>query len=323
MLSPLRLCIFFGIFLLPVFAPVFGFTGEFSTQKADFSVHFKNLEIPYKIMSIFVMPEEIVKLRINADHSKPQWFSIRSSHGQINPVKKNQWQWHAPRLPGLYSLIVSEGQKKDSMLLNIFVMVPRKHQQGEYLNGYRIGNYPRIQFRGLPNYKPPRGFVEVTADNAETMISPHFKLKQFLCKQNGKYPKYLVLNDNLLLKLELILSEVNARGYRCDTFHVMSGYRTPYYNEAIGNVKYSRHIYGGAADIFIDENPKDEMMDDLNHDGKIDYKDAAVIYEIIDKLYGESFYQGFVGGLARYKKTVNHGPFVHIDVRGRRARWGD
>ena len=30
-----------------------------------------------------------------------------------------------------------------------------------------------------------------------------------------------------------------------------------------GNVKYSRHVYGGAADIFIDENPKDEMMDDF------------------------------------------------------------
>jgi len=323
MLSFLRLCIFFGMFLLPVFMPVSGFAGEFPAQNADFSVHVQNLEIPYKIMSIFAMPEEIVKLRISAGDTQSRLYSIRSSHGKIDTVKKNQWHWHAPRLPGLYALNLSGDQNKASMLLNIFVMVPRKHQQGEYLNGYRIGNYPRIQFRGLPNYQPPRGFVEVTANNAETMVSPHFKLKQFLCKQNGEYPKYLVLKEKLLLKLELILSEVNARGYRCNTFHVMSGYRTPYYNKAIGNVKYSRHIYGGAADIFIDENPKDEMMDDLNQDGKIDYKDAAVIYQITDKLYGESFYQRFVGGLARYKKTVNHGPFVHVDVRGRRARWGD
>ena len=312
-----------GMSLLSVFAPLSGFAGEFSAQKADFSVHVQNIEIPYKIMSIFVMPEEIVKLHIPADHTKSPLYSIRSSHGQIKPVKKNQWHWQAPGLPGLYSLKVSRGQKTESMLLNIFVMVPRKHQQGEYLNGYRIGNYPHVLFKGLPNYKPPRGFVEVTAANAETLISPHFKLKQFVCKQNGEYPKYLVVKENLLLKLELILSEVNARGYRCDTFHVMSGYRTPYYNKAIGNVKYSRHIYGGAADIFIDENPKDEIMDDLNRDGKIDYKDAAVIHEIIDELYGKPFYLKFAGGLARYKKTVNHGPFVHIDVRGRRARWGD
>ena len=52
-------------------------------------------------------------------------------------------------------------------------------------------------------------------------------------------------------------------------------------------------------------------------------KDAAIIYEIIDELYGKSYYMKFLGGLARYKKTVNHGPFVHLDVRGRRARWGD
>jgi hypothetical protein len=133
----------------------------------------------------------------------------------------------------------------------------------------------------------------------------------------------MVLQEKLLLKLELILEKVNEKGYRCNTFHIMSGYRTPYYNKAIGNVKYSRHIYGGAADIFIDENPKDDMMDDLNQDGKIDYKDAAVLYLIIDGLYGKRFYDPFMGGLARYKKNRNHGPFVHVDARGRRTRWGD
>ena len=274
-------------------------------------------------MSVFVMPEEYVKLGISADKRPPASYSIRPSHGLMESIKKNQWRWRAPTIPGLYTIKILQAQTDDFMVLNIFVVVPRKHQQGEYLNGYRIGSYPRSLYKGLPNYKPPRGFVEVTADNAETLVSPHFRLKQFLCKQNGDYPKYLVLKENLLLKLELILSEINARGYRCDTLHVMSGYRTPYYNKSIGNVKYSRHIYGGAADIFIDENPIDEMMDDLNGDGKIDYQDAAVIYEIVDELYGKTFYQGYVGGLARYRKTVNHGPFVHIDVRGRRTRWGD
>jgi uncharacterized protein YcbK (DUF882 family) len=102
----------------------------------------------------------------------------------------------------------------------------------------------------------------------------------------------------------------------------MSGYRTPYYNELIGNVKRSRHLLGGAADIFIDESPKDGMMDDLNKDGKIDWRDAHILYEIIDDMYGKKFYEPFVGGLARYEKTACHGPFVHVDVRGNRARWG-
>ena len=116
---------------------------------------------------------------------------------------------------------------------------------------------------------------------------------------------------------------MNESGYRCTTLHIMSGYRTPYYNRAIGNVKYSRHIYGGAVDLFIDVDPPDGMMDDLNGDGTINYRDAAIIYDSIDSLYGHSWYEPLIGGLARYKKTNAHGPFVHVDVRGVRARWGD
>jgi hypothetical protein len=86
-------------------------------------------------------------------------------------------------------------------------------------------------------------------------------------------------------------------------------------------VQYSRHVYGDAADIFVDEDG-DGMMDDLNGDGKIDYRDAAVLYDIIDGLVTETWYAPFVGGLGRYRKTANHGPFVHVDARGFKARWG-
>jgi hypothetical protein len=319
----LQFCLFYGMVILPFFDPAAAFAGEFSPHRTDFRLQVQNREISYKIMSVFVMPEETVKLHIKSEGTNTPTYSIRSSHSRIQHVEKNRWKWYAPGKPGHYMINVFDDRTSDSMLLNIFVMVPRSHQQGEHLNGYRVGRYPHIPLKGLSIYKPPHGFIEVTADNADTMLSPHFRLKQFLCKQDGEYPKYMVLKEDLLLKLELILQRVNAEGYRCDSFHVMSGYRTPYYNKAIGNVKYSRHIYGGAADIYIDENPKDEMMDDLNRDGRIDYKDADVVYEIVDALYGKPFYERFVGGLARYRKTSNHGPFVHIDVRGRRARWGD
>ncbi|MDX1389079.1 MAG: D-Ala-D-Ala carboxypeptidase family metallohydrolase, partial [Acidobacteriota bacterium] len=182
--------------------------------------------------------------------------------------------------------------------------------------------YPATPLKGLEIYQPPRGFIEVTEANVDTPVAPHFTLRQFLCKQGGGYPKYVVLRERLLLKLELLLEQVNAAGFECDTFHVMSGYRTPYYNRSIGNVKYSRHVYGGAADIFIDVDPRDGNMDDLNGDGKIDVHDAGVLYDLIDGLYGTDFYNAYVGGLGRYKKTKAHGPFVHVDVRGFRARWG-
>ena len=216
------------------------------------------------------------------------------------------------------------GQKmKDSMTLNLFTMVPASKIKKGYLNGYRIGEYPSKPYKNLPQYRPPKGFIELPDSTYDIAVSPHFTLRQFICKQTGGYPQYLIVRTELLLKLELVLQQVNRKGYRCSTFHVMSGFRTPYYNKAIGNVKYSRHQWGGAADIFIDENPRDGQLDDLTGDNKIDWRDAAVIYDIIDNLHDKKWYRPYVGGLGRYRRTKNHGPFVHIDVRGFRARWGE
>ena len=145
------------------------------------------------------------------------------------------------------------------------------------------------------------------------------------------YP-YLNAVDNLRLiahirrvkepRIDYLLELVNHKGFATDTFYVMSGFRTPYYNDAIGNVRYSRHQWGGAADIFIDSNPKDGVMDDLNRDGVIDVRDAAVLYRLFDDESFKDGYKPMIGGLGQYKKTSSHGPFVHVDVRGFRARWG-
>jgi hypothetical protein len=272
-------------------------------------------------MAVFVLPEEILKLEI-VRGAKKGTYMCHAESGTFITTAPTKWQWRAPSDIGLHPIRIVNPTGTDTMLLNVFVMVPYKNLDGEYLNGYRIGNYPATPLKQLPIYKPPRGFIEVTEDNQDTYVSPHFKLKQFLCKQPGDYPKYIVLRVRLLLKLELILAKVNEKGFNCETFHVMSGYRTPYYNKLIKDVKYSRHVWGGAADIFIDENPADGMMDDLDKNGVIDYRDAKVLYDIVDDMYGKPWYERFIGGLGRYEKTANHGPFVHIDVRGFRARWG-
>jgi hypothetical protein len=116
---------------------------------------------------------------------------------------------------------------------------------------------------------------------------------------------------------------VNARGYQARTFSIMSGYRTPYYNRAIGNrTTYSRHLWGDAADIYIDEEPHDGKMDDLNQDGVLDAHDADVIYQLIETTSEPSIQKIMLGGLARYRETSSHGPFIHVDARGSYARWG-
>ncbi len=294
----------------------------YSPEKASFVVKFKDEMSPYRIISAFVLPGEELAIEVVSPLLQGKYL-LRTSQGITINAEAAHWRWRAPEKPGFHPLRVIHQASDDSIVLNVCVMIPFDHLQGEELNGYRIGKYPAIPLKQLPIYKPPKGFIEVTEDNGETFVSPHFRLKDFLCKQDGAYPKYVVLKEKLLLKLELILERVNEQGIPCSTFHIMSGYRTPYYNKLIGNVKYSRHLWGGAADIFIDENPRDEMMDDLNGDGRIDYHDAGVLYDIIDQMYGKPWYQRFLGGLGRYRKTDDHGPFVHVDVRGFRARWGD
>jgi hypothetical protein len=224
-----------------------------------------------------------------------------------------RWTWTAPSKPGFYPIHVVSDDQRDSLTIQAFVLVPYTQLRGEYLNGYRIGRYPARPLRGLAIYRPPTGFIEVTRANENAYVSPHFQLKQFLCKQGGTYPKYVVLNEELLQRLEGLLTLANASGYHVSTFHVMSGYRTPAYNRSLGNVLYSRHTFGSAADIFVDEN-HDGRMDDLNGDGVSDRGDAEVLYRLFDGPQSS-------GGLGKYEATRAHGPFVHVDIRDRRARW--
>ena len=153
-------------------------------------------------------------------------------------------------------------------------------------------------------------------------MSPHFTLKQFLCKEDTskQYPKYVLIKERLPLKLEAVLERVNELGFAVDTLHVMSAYRTPYYNHAIGDVTYSMHQWGSAADIYIDP-LKNDRMEDLNRDGRVDTEDSKFLYDHIEKMLDEPEHRRLQGGLGFYPGTPAHPPFVHVDVRGTPARW--
>ena len=76
-----------------------------------------------------------------------------------------------------------------------------------------------------------------------------------------------------------MLADLEAHGYNTRGVHVMSGFRTPQYNYTGGNTEgraeLSRHMYGDAADIFID-NTRAAEMNGLNHDGRIDLRTTPV-----------------------------------------------
>jgi hypothetical protein len=192
------------------------------------------------------------------------------------------------------------------------------------IGSYRIGFWPGERRAAKRGYENPDGFIEVTRENQDTRVSEHFRLRDFLTKgQVNVWPKYLVLSEDLVDKLELVITDLEGRGIDVKRMRVMSGFRTPQYNATGGNTagraSNSRHMYGDAADVFVD-NDGDGRMDDLNRDGRVDTRDAAVILAAVERV--ERAYPDLTGGVGVYRSTSAHGPFAHVDVRGYRARWG-
>lgn len=285
----------------------------FESGRASFSVAVNtDLVIPYRVFAVYVLPREV--LRLEGDGSK-----VIAGGGDLIALTTSVWQWVAPAEPGATTLIFE--RPDDSIRINVFVLHPASGLVDGRLNGYSIGGYPE-PLRGDPVYAAPDGYIELTAATASLELSPHLRLNQFPSKQAGGMPKYLVLRESLLLKLELLLEHVNASGIPTDSLTVMSGFRTPGYNRAIGNGQHSRHIYGGAADVYIDVAPRDGIMDDLNGDGALDYRDAQHLYRLADEFFGRTEHRSLRGGLGVYRSTPAHGPFLHVDARGFRARWG-
>lgn len=292
----------------------------FSSGKVSFAVQVRDDVIPYEVLGVFVMPGDTVPLKAVFTRGRGS-ASITAEQGTVTQSGTERWTWTAPETPGVYPIRITDERAGETITLNAFVKVPFDHSQSA-LNGYKIGQYQARPLRGNPVYDRPDGFVEVTPQNRDVRVAPHFTVKQFLCKQDrDDYPQYLVLRERLLLKLEMILEEVNDLGVFAQTLHVMSAFRTPYYNKSIGNrTKYSRHLYGGAADIFVDADG-DNYMDDLNDDGRVTRADAEVLARIVEAQTDETWYQPFLGGLGIYGPAPHRGPFIHVDVRGQQARW--
>ena len=235
-------------------------------------------------------------------------------------------EFRAPADPGMYKLAVEIGKATQPIDdLRVITLVPFAEKRNDRIGLYYLGRWP-YERGGTPRsaaYANPSGFVEVTRENRNTPVSEHFRLGDFLTKdQPDVWPKYMLLDPRLLDKLELTIAELEARGIDVEHMQVMSGFRTPRYNESGGNTAgradLSRHMYGDGADVFVD-NDRNGTMDDINRDGRVDTKDAETIASAVQRV--EARHPALIGGIGIYKTCCGHGPFTHVDVRGYRARW--
>lgn len=260
----------------------------------------------------FVLPGETLRLATSDDANSSGWVA---SAGELVDVA-NATGWVAPAEPGLYPIIVTNGTT--IRRINAFVMIPYDSldRKGK-LRGVKIGKYPR-PIEEFPSFTKPKGFIITTPDNLDTPVSPHYTLRDFASRTMGGFPKYTVLREELLVKLELLTDIVKSRGVKFDRLTVFSGYRPPAHNWRVERGHNSAHIYGGAADIIVDGD-SDGRLDDLNHDGQSGSRDARLLAACAEEL--EAKYPALVGGIGWYGRTRRRGAFIHVDVRGKHARW--
>lgn len=122
---------------------------------------------------------------------------------------------------------------------------------------------------------------QVTDEFAESV---YFKKLEFCCPCSCSN-ELAVIDPSLILLLD------GVRQHFGKPVHVTSGFRCRKYNAKVGGSNGSRHQYGDAADIVVEDTP------------------SSKVYAYIDKMYGDTL------GLGLYKGHT------HVDTREKKARW--
>ena len=294
-------------------------SGPFEPGTVGFTVEVAGLAVSLDRFFALALPGEVVEFEVKERPGPVFGFTAPDIEGAL--IGERSVAFEAPSEPGAYPVTI-ESPEGEVMTVTLFVLAPMDGVRDGVIEGYRVGRYPDEPLKGLDSYLPPEGLIRMPPELYDYRLSPHFRLGQFVSKQAGDPDvHYLLVRPEIVLKLEALLRTVNADGVRADSFYVMSGYRTPHYNAALGNVLYSRHQWGDATDIYVDRN-EDLVMDDLDGDGRVLRRDAGQLFEYAEEVDGLEQFTGVRGGIGEYGANAAHGPFVHVDTRGTPARWG-
>jgi len=266
----------------------------------------------------FAMPAERIAypLDLHGDRAALSYDWVRvgdaTSAGPTRLLQGDNVQ--APATAGFYRLAIVRGdQRKIVEGLTLAVLVPFEEKNGAMLKGYRIGTYLGEKIAG--NQDPPDGFLEITERDVDLPISRHLRVGDFLSHDGQQtWPRYAAVSPKLLDKIELVVSEITRwHGSEAKVnlvIDVKSGFRAPDYNRKVKRAaRDSQHQYGDAADIAMD----------ANGDGRysaIDSRMVGLAVEIVELKHPH-----LVGGLGVYTSGHTRTTYVHIDARGKRARW--
>lgn len=252
----------------------------------------------------------------------------------------------APARPGLYRIEWSDPHflpARGSLKLLVLEKAEARTNDGRIkvsVGGKNIGAFlepaqapvARIRENAF-RYAPPLYFATLDDQTLELPLGDGLDLGQLVAfidrrDANGKkifttqrHTNMLPPNRALFHKLNLLRERLRQQGVKVTRFWITSGFRTPDYNKLIGGAAYSRHAYGDAADLCIDEDG-DKHMDDLNGDGRLDRHDGIVIGRACAALEAEGKVASGGIGVYEWDGEDSVRSHVHVDCRGYAVRWG-
>lgn len=266
----------------------------------------------------FALPGEVVHypLQVRENPSELLYAWVRVADGAAAdtaraltgaPIK-------APSEPGFYQLALEKGGLRSVLQgVTVAVLVPFEEKRGSDIEGYRIGTFLAERLGSGENERPA-GFVKVTEGDAELPITKHLRLGDFLTRDGQtQWPRYAAISPRVLDKLELVVASIaELRGGDARVrvqLNVHSAFRTPAYNRYNRFSRDSRHQYGDAIDVAID----------ANGDGRLSASDTKLVAQAVDRV--EEEHPELMGGMGVYTSEKYNQPYVHIDARGKKARW--
>lgn len=297
------------MYLTMIWMLVFSTADDPAAANSSFHLSVDGRELPEYRSAFVVMPGDSVTLSVPCGTAG--WSA---TEGRPATGSGGEFGWRAPRKHGVFLIDVSCEVAAEQYA--VIVPVESCRWRTTSLNSFPIGSYGD----GYSRDRNPEFFIELDQAAMGTRITTNLKLGDFLCTVRGDYPQYMAFDLRLADKLEEILAAVREVYPQAASIHNISGFRTPIYNAAIGNLSSeSLHLYGKAADIWIESWPPNGLMDDIDRNKRVDVYDGEYLIEIVRTL--EAMGRVVPGGAAAYRWIPTHGPYVHIDVRGSGAVW--
>ncbi|MBX3729274.1 MAG: hypothetical protein KF858_08825 [Candidatus Sumerlaeia bacterium] len=206
------------------------------------------------------------------------------------------------------------------------------------LGGAFVGVYPNELNPNAPapvannprTYTPPRSFHRLDDSTATLRLSANATLGTFapeVFPAEGSGARFVAISPELIRFWEALHGVTASRRRPAPgELRVLRGFVSPHERQRLQRLgiplaEFSRYQYGDALAIILDAN-RDNRMDDLNNDGRIDIADAEVLAGFIEQALTDAGLAGGIGVCASFEGPNHIGtPYVHVDLRGWNLRW--